>query len=168
MTRCKETDAILVIAKLDRLSRNFYFITGLMESKVRFVCCDMPQADNLTVHVLAAVAELERDMISKRTKAALTAAKARGKKLGNPRWRKALKAANAARGDCPNDPATVALILNLKGRGLSLGAIERHLNANHLFTGYGNRWYRTSIKNVIEHAAAATAAPNVVREQAVA
>lgn len=152
----KETGATLLIAKLDRLSRNFYFITGLMESKVRFQCCDMPEADNLTIHVLAAVAELERDLISDRTKAALAAAKARGKKLGNPKWRKALKAANAARGNCPTEPGTLNLIVKLRSQGASLGAIQTTLNSNQLFTGYGNPWHKTSIQNALRYAAGET------------
>jgi DNA invertase Pin-like site-specific DNA recombinase len=73
----------LVIAKLDRLSRNLAFIAMLMDRKVDFVCCDNPTATKFTIHILAAVAEHERDAISARTKAALAVAKANGKKLGN-------------------------------------------------------------------------------------
>src|SRR5215831_9003624 len=69
--------------KLDRLARNVRFIATLMDGNVEFVCCDMPQATRLTIHVLAAVAEHEREMIVKRTKEGLAAAKARGVKLGN-------------------------------------------------------------------------------------
>ena len=67
--------AVLLIAKLDRLARNVYFISGLMESGVEFMAADMPEANRLTIHILAAVAEHEREMISQRTKAALQAAK---------------------------------------------------------------------------------------------
>ena len=84
LVACRIQRAILIIAKLDRLARNVAFISHLMESGAEFIAADMPMANRLTVHVLAAVAEHEREMISQRTKAALGAAKARGVKLGNP------------------------------------------------------------------------------------
>ena len=79
---CRKHKARLVIAKLDRLSRNVHFISGLMERKVDFVACDMPSANAFMINVYAAVAQEERRMISDRTKAGLAAAKARGVKLG--------------------------------------------------------------------------------------
>jgi DNA invertase Pin-like site-specific DNA recombinase len=83
LAACRAQGAILVIAKLDRLARNVAFISNLMDSGVEFVAVDFPQTNRLTLHILAAVAEHERDMISQRTKAAL-AAKARGVTLGGP------------------------------------------------------------------------------------
>src|SRR4051812_27644927 len=82
---CRLHAAILVIAKLDRLSRNYAFIASLMEGGVKFRAVDFPEANELTVHILSAVAQHERKMISQRTKDALQAAKARGKKLGGNR-----------------------------------------------------------------------------------
>src|SRR5262245_21022571 len=84
LVACKKHKAKLVIAKLDRLSRNLAFIATLMDSGVEFVAVDNPHANKLTLHILAAVAQHEREMISQRTKDALQAAKARGKRLGNP------------------------------------------------------------------------------------
>ena len=81
---CRKNKAKLVIAKLDRLSRNLAFIATMMESGVEFIAVDNPHATKLTLHILAAVAEHEREVISERTKAALAAAKARGKRLGTP------------------------------------------------------------------------------------
>ncbi|SRR6266446_3702386 len=79
---CRKHKATLVIAKLDRLARNVAFISNLMESKVAFVAVDNPHATRFTLHILAAVAEHEADIISQRTKSALSAAKARGTELG--------------------------------------------------------------------------------------
>jgi DNA invertase Pin-like site-specific DNA recombinase len=85
LAACRKHKAKLVIAKLDRLSRNVHFISGLMERKVDFVACDMPSANAFMINVYAAVAQEERRMISDRTKAGLAAAKERGVKLGGPR-----------------------------------------------------------------------------------
>jgi len=76
--------AVLVIAKLDRLSRNVAFIASLMESGVEFVACDQPQANKFTLHIFAALAEQERDMISERTRHALQVLKVQGQQLGTP------------------------------------------------------------------------------------
>ena len=84
LRECRLTGATLLIAKLDRLSRDRRFLMDLQESSINFVCCDMPEANNLTVGLLACLADYERELISERTKAALQAAKARGVKLGNP------------------------------------------------------------------------------------
>jgi DNA invertase Pin-like site-specific DNA recombinase len=77
-------NATLVIAKLDRLSRDAAFLLGLQKAGVRFVAADMPEADELVVGMMAVVVQAERKMISARTKAALTVAKARGLRLGKP------------------------------------------------------------------------------------
>ncbi len=82
LEECRKHRAVLLIARLDRLGRNVAFIANLKNSDVEFVAVDMPQANRLTIHILAAVAEHEREMVSQRTKAALAAAKARGIKLG--------------------------------------------------------------------------------------
>ena len=89
----KVTGATLVIAKLDRLSRNAAFLLQLQDSGVKFVAADMPEACHLTVGILALVAQQEREAISKRTREALRAAKARGQRLGNPNGAAALRRA---------------------------------------------------------------------------
>ena len=91
------TGATLVIAKLDRLSRNAAFLLALQESGVRFVATDMPDANELTVGIMALVAQQERQAISQRTREALQAARARGTKLGNPNGAAALR--RAAKGN---------------------------------------------------------------------
>src|SRR5919107_1275137 len=84
MARCRLHNATLVIAKLDRLSRDAHFLLGLQKAGVRFVAADMPEANEMVVGIMAVVAQAERKMISERTKAAMAAAKARGKRLGTP------------------------------------------------------------------------------------
>lgn len=97
--------AMLLIAKLDRLARNVAFVSALQESAVEFVAVDMPHANKLTVHIMAAIAEHEAELISKRTKAALAAAKARGTQLGTP---DNLTVAAALRGAAANRARAVA------------------------------------------------------------
>jgi DNA invertase Pin-like site-specific DNA recombinase len=146
--------ATLVIARLDRLARNVAFIAGLMDSRVDFVACDMPEANRLTLHILAAVAEHERDMISQRTKAALAAAKARGARLGNPDGKAARKAA-AARLIAKADQfaATVLpMVTGLASQGLGLREIARRLNERGIKTSHGREWQATSVRNLLARA----------------
>ena len=82
LQHCKNTGATLIIAKLDRLSRNLHFISSLQKAGAEFIACDMPSASKFTGHIFAALAEHEREVCSQRTKAALCALKARGVKLG--------------------------------------------------------------------------------------
>jgi DNA invertase Pin-like site-specific DNA recombinase len=98
---CRLQNATLIIAKLDRLARNVAFISNLMESKVEFEAVDFPQANRLTIHIMAAIAEHGAKMISDRTRAALAAAKARGKRLGGFRGR-AARRRTARKPDRPN------------------------------------------------------------------
>lgn len=81
---CKQHEATLVIAKLDRLARNVAFVSTLLESGIKFVCCDMPTANELTIHIYSAIAQDEANRIRQRTKDALAIKKAQGHKLGNP------------------------------------------------------------------------------------
>lgn len=93
---CRLSRSVLVVAKLDRLGRNLAFLAALMDSGVEFIACDNPNANRLTLHILAALAEHERALISARTKDALAAAKARGVKLGGKRHEVEAFAAKAA------------------------------------------------------------------------
>jgi DNA invertase Pin-like site-specific DNA recombinase len=147
LAECRKRRAVLVIAKLDRLARNVHFISGLMNSDVEFVAVDMPSANRLTIHILAAVAEHEREMISQRTKAALSAAKARGTKLGNPRGAEAAAIARAARTIQPPAPEVIKLMIDWKGQGRGLREITRELNRLNIRTPQGKQWYASTVKN---------------------
>ncbi len=149
---CRKERAKLVIAKLDRLARNVSFISNLMESGVDFVAVDMPDANRLTVHILAAVAEHERDLISERTKAALQAAKARGVKLGSPDPAKGSAIGVASNKAKANQYAAnvVPVIREIEASGVTsrLG-IAKALNARGVPTARGGRWYDSTVKNVL-------------------
>jgi len=142
LTACKKHKAKLVIAKLDRLSRNVHFISGLMERKIDFVACDMPSANAFMINVYAAVAQEERRMISDRTKAGLRAARERGVKLGNPN----LPSINSERLEAAQARAqTIAPVLT-ELAGQSARAIAAELNARKIPTPTGAPW---SAKTVI-------------------
>jgi DNA invertase Pin-like site-specific DNA recombinase len=150
LAECRKRRAVLVIAKLDRLARNVHFISGLMNSDVEFVAVDMPSANRLTIHILAAVAEHEREMISQRTKAALAAAKARGTKLGNPRAAEAAVLARAAKGTQSPPPEVLRLMTEWKGQGRGLRDITRELNRLNIRTPKGSQWYASTVRNQLE------------------
>jgi DNA invertase Pin-like site-specific DNA recombinase len=159
LAACKKHRAKLVIAKLDRLSRNLAFIAALMESGVEFVAVDNPHATKLTVHILAAVAEHEREMISERTKAALKAAKARGTRLGNPQLAKAAKRGTAAvKANARQFAANVLPIIGeIERAGItSHNAIAAKLNERNVRTARGGKWTHVQVGAVLrpfEHAA---------------
>lgn len=154
----KLSRATLVIAKLDRLARNFHFLRQLEQSGLKFVCCDMPEANQLTVHILAAVAEDEARRISDRTKAALAAAKARGTKLGGDRvgiYRFAAIGARAsaeARTERAHAWATDAasMIADIRGRRtMSLRQIASELNDRGFTTPRGKQWTAAQVQRVL-------------------
>jgi DNA invertase Pin-like site-specific DNA recombinase len=149
---CRQHKAALVIAKLDRLARNVHFISGLMESGVEFLAVDMPEANRLTIHILAAVAEHEREMISQRTKAALQAAKVRGTKLGSPTPRHgATVRGKALRETADAFAASIRPILHeLQRQGItSYNAIAKALNARGIQTANKRKWYGATVKNAL-------------------
>jgi DNA invertase Pin-like site-specific DNA recombinase len=147
LEECRKRRAVLLIARLDRLARNVAFIANLMESAADFVAVDMPNANRLTIHILAAVAEHEREMISQRTRAALAAAKARGTRLGNPRPLEALKKANAAKAHLFPAPETLMLISEWNKAGRGLRGIARELNRLGIRTPRGKQWYASTVRN---------------------
>ena len=158
---CRRTGAVLVVAKLDRLSRNVAFLADLMDSGADFVALDNPHATPLTVHILAAVAQAEREATSARTKAALAAAKARGVKLGgqDPRCRN-LTAAAQRRGVARAAEARTArrlerarlvlpIVTELREVGLSLREVAAELTARGIETARGCEWNAVQVSRVL-------------------
>jgi DNA invertase Pin-like site-specific DNA recombinase len=149
---CKRHKATLVIAKLDRLSRNVHFLSGLMEAGTKFVAVDNPNANKLTIHILAAVAEDERERISARTKAALAAAKAKGTKLGNPRLADACAGVNAARQEAAGAFAAEILptIREIQSSGVSsLRGVAKALSERGVRTARGGAWTAVQVGDIL-------------------
>ena len=154
------TGSKLVVAKLDRLSRDAAFTLQLRNSGVDFTCADNPDVNRLTIGLLAVINEDERERISERTKAALAAAKARGVRLGNPNGAAALRRARKGNG------ASVEAIKGnadqfaegLRGTveaiqqdgATSLAAIAKQLNARHIQTPRGGKWHPSSVRNLMD------------------
>lgn len=156
---CKRHKARLVIAKLDRLSRNLAFVATLMDAGVEFTAVDNPHANKLTVHILAAVAQHEREMISERTIAALQAAKARGVRLGNPNLSKAAAIGRARLQEAAQQFAANVLpaIRELQADGVtSHNAIAMKLNERNVPTRRGRKWTHIQVGNALTMASEKT------------
>jgi DNA invertase Pin-like site-specific DNA recombinase len=145
---CKRHKATLVIAKLDRLARNVHFVSGLMETNINFVACDNPHANRLMVHMLAAFAEHEREMISQRTKDGLKAAKARGVALGVNG--KVLGQQNRQKAD--DFAASTAEQIRQIPEDLrqTVTSLTRELNARKVPTTRGGTWDRTRVYRLLD------------------
>lgn len=155
--RCRLTGATLVVAKLDRLSRNAAFLMTLRDSGVAFVAADLPEANTMTVGVMAVVAQHEREAISARTKAALAAARKRGKALGGLRenapdiarfQKQAVRAVQDKAQAKAEDRRDV--IEALVAEGLSVNAMATRLNEASVRTARGGAWTATAVKRTIE------------------
>lgn len=156
--KCRIHNAKLVIAKLDRLSRDAVFLLTLRDSGVDFVCADMPDANRLTVSIMAVIAQDERERISARTKAALAAAKRRGVKLGGDRGniqnhaqegaKRSLKVRQKTAMTRANDLKPV--IDDITTRGIaSLNGIAAELNRMGITTARGGGWQAVQVKRLI-------------------
>jgi DNA invertase Pin-like site-specific DNA recombinase len=153
---CKKRKARLIVAKLDRLSRNVAFLLKLIDAGVEVLFADLPELNGamgrFMLTTMASVAELEAGLISERTKAALSVAKARGVRLGRhgaeilaPKYRE--EARQRAKQLQP-------VITDLKGQGLSLTKIAAELNRRKVQTPRGGRWDHSSVDNVVQRLAA--------------
>ena len=151
----KRQKATLVIAKLDRLSRNASFLLSLRDSGVEFVCTDMPEANRLTIGIMAVMAEHEREMISERTKAAMAAKKARCEatgepyNVGNPNG---FAEDDRSKGPQERSRKSLAFVQGLahwfqQTAEMSLNAAARHLNDNDVPTARGGLWTPTTVRS---------------------
>jgi DNA invertase Pin-like site-specific DNA recombinase len=152
----KSKKAVLVIAKLDRLSRNAAFLLQLQDSGIDFVACDMPNADKLSVGIIALLAQRERQLISERTKAGLAVAKQRGAALGNPHaakaWTKAVESIRAGKMEFAK--SALVVIREIQGTGVTtLAKIADCLNKRGEKTARGGTWTATAVKRVLACAA---------------
>ena len=155
IAQARQEDAVLLVAKLDRLARNVAFLAALMESRVRFQAVDLPAADEFTLHILAAVAQKEATAISTRTRDALAAKKARGFQLGTPAnltvvaRAKALVSLQAnAQANLNNRQATQLAAL-LRATGATLRAIADQLNHSGYRTRRGNSFHPMGIQRLL-------------------
>jgi DNA invertase Pin-like site-specific DNA recombinase len=146
----------VAVAKLDRLSRDVHFISGLMAHKVPFLVAELgPDVDPFVLHLFAALAEKERALISTRTRQALSAAKARGVTLGNPKLHVARKSAvDAVRTEADRYAANVLPIIREAQRAgaRTLREIAEAFNARGIATPPGGQWYAQSVANILERA----------------
>lgn len=147
---CRKHGATLIIAKLDRLARNVHFISGLMMSKVRFVACDMPEANELTIHIMAAFAEHEAKRISQRTKDALAVAKAHGVALGRsgpanlrPNIEERQRAANAFA------DRLRPMFENMRARNITQRGMCAELNRIGVPASKGGGWSLAQVQRVL-------------------
>lgn len=157
IAHAKRINGKLVIGKLDRLARNVHFISGLMDSNIDFVACDVPEANRLLLHIMAAVAENEAKAISDRTIAALQQAKARGTALGatNPNSRNLTDAARAAGARSTQAKALEAYaairptIVKMRKGGASFAEIASTLNEDGQTTRTGKPWNAMQVRRVL-------------------
>jgi DNA invertase Pin-like site-specific DNA recombinase len=146
----------VAVAKLDRLSRDVHFISGLMAHKVPFLVAELgPDVDPFVLHLFAALAEKERALISTRTRQALAAAKVRGVALGNPKLHAARKSAvSAVKAEADRYAANILPIIReaQKAGATTLRQIAEALNARGVATARGGQWHPKSVANILERA----------------
>ncbi len=149
---CKQKEAILLIAKLDRLSRNAGFIFTLRDTYVKFKSVDMPEANSFTIGIMAVLAQDERERISQRTKVALAELKKKGKKLGTPEnlneaaIRKGLEVRQQKALNDPNNKRATAIIVSLREQGKSFYSITQQLNEQGFCTRRNKKFQQNQVQ----------------------
>ena len=158
---CRKTNSVLIVAKLDRLSRNVAFTSKLLESDVEIVFCDFPQANRLILHIISSIAEYEANLISQRTKQSLQAKKARGIKLGKSenlmnKFQQAISNSsktNKAKAESnPNNMRAIALLRSLVLQGKSLSEMTNLLNEQGFVTSKGCKFQIVQVKRLLTKA----------------
>ncbi|KAA6351445.1 DNA-invertase hin [termite gut metagenome] len=157
LMECKTQNAILIVAKLDRLSRSVSFISNLTDSNVDFVCCDFPSANKFTIHLFSSVAQYERELISTRTKAALKAKREQGFKLGNPTAcftsemrEKAVSVKKDKANENQNNTRAKGMIQKLLQERKTQTQIARYLNDNGFQTSKSKAFTSKAVARLIE------------------
>ena len=158
MALCRVRNATLVIARIDRLSRNAHFLLGLQEARVRFVAADMPDANELTVGIMAVIAQAESKRISANTKAAMAAAQARGRKLGHignltaagrAKGRPLALAAKTAKAKARVADLTPTIREIQRSGQTSLRQIAAELNTRGIGTARGKQWTSVQVMRLL-------------------
>ena len=157
LAMCRKSNSILIVAKLDRLSRNVAFTSKLLESDVEIIFCDFPQANRLILHIISSIAEYEAGLISQRTKQSLQAKKARGIKLGKSdnlmnKFEQAIynSSPNKAKAENnPNNMRAIALLRSLSMQGKSLSEMTDLLNEQGFVTSKGCQFQITQVKRLL-------------------
>ena len=151
---CRKTGAQLIVAKLDRLSRNVSFLSQLLESDVDIVFCDFPQANKMVLHILAAISQYEAELIATRTKQALAAKKAQGYTLGNPEHlmdkldeavAKSVETNKRKAEENPNNKRAAAMLKVLAKEGKTLQEMADYLNEQGFTTSKGYKFTRSAV-----------------------
>lgn len=157
----KKENATLLIAKLDRLSRNVSFIFSLKDAGINFIACDMPDANTMTIGIMAVMAQQERELISVRTKAALTELKKKGVKLGNPEafrdkttqeqaYKKSLETRQGNARSNQNNLRAYTLIKAQLKNGLNFAQIADELNKGGFKTARGGKFQIIQVQRIIK------------------
>lgn len=156
ISAAKQANAMLVIAKLDRLSRNAAFILSLRDAGCPFVCADMPEANSFTIGIFAILAQHEAELISSRTKLALQASKVRGKKLGTPKnltseaRKKGLVIRKENAVSNKNNVQATEIIKLYREKGISFRSIAENLNTAGYSTRNGKQFYAATVKMLFD------------------
>jgi DNA invertase Pin-like site-specific DNA recombinase len=156
---CRKTGSTLIVAKLDRLARNVYFLSSLLESDVEIVFCDFPQANKMVLHILSAISQYEAELTASRTKSALQAKKARGCKLGNPEHllgkhdqaiQNSIMTCKTKADNNPNNKRAVAMLRTLVKEEHTLKEMADILNREGFVTSKGACFSKATVYKLIK------------------